>query len=88
MDGCALTSLIPNAAQIGTVIAVLYAAAKAVTILVPTPPPASRWGRVYHLIEIFALVVGHAKETGVLPATPSLDKSVEDAIALVQGRLT
>lgn len=41
----------------------------------PTPPPGSRWSRIYRLIEIVARVTRRAKETGVLPAAP---RSVED----------
>jgi hypothetical protein len=48
----------------------LVTLASAICALTPTPPPSSGWARLYRLIEIAGLVVGHAKETGLAPPVP------------------
>jgi len=86
MDGCALASLIPSADQVEGFLAVLgtvVTAASALAAATPTPPPGTRAARLYRYLEIAALLVGRAKETGTLPATPS-DRAVAEALALVR----
>jgi hypothetical protein len=87
MDGCTLAAVIPSAEQLKTALSVLGSiviAASLITSLTPTPAPGSRLARAYRAIELAALVFGRAKETGRLPALPQLDKSLNDAIALVK----
>jgi hypothetical protein len=56
--------------------------ASLVTSWTPTPPPGTRLARAYHYLELAALLFGRAKDSGVLPATPNVDKGLADAIAL------
>lgn len=46
----------------------------------PTPPPGTVWGRVYRGIEIAGLVVGRAKQRGLVPANPAIDGLAGDAV--------
>src|SRR5258708_31527477 len=46
----------------------------------PTPAPGSRWAGVYRLVETLALVVGKAKDDGMLPRTPLLDRIAAEAV--------
>ena len=90
MDGCTLASLIPTADQVKTGLSVLGSvviAASMITSLTPTPPAGTRAARLYHYLEIAALLFGRAKQTGYLLKTPA-DKSLEDAIALVKKEMT
>jgi len=88
MDGCTLTALMPSADQIKTVLSVLGSvviSASLVTSLTPTPAPGTKLARIYQLIEYAALLFGRAKQTGVLPATPQLDKALEDALKIAKA---
>jgi len=88
MDACSLTSLIPSADQIKTglsVIGSVVIAASVITSATPTPVAGTRAARVYRYIELAALLFGRAKQTGALPATPRVDKSLEDALHLIKG---
>src|SRR5260370_66833 len=86
MDGCALASLIPSADQVETFLAVLgtiVTAASALAAATPTPAPGTRAARLYRYLEIAALLVGRAKETG--PPVPPFN--VGDS-ALPRTRMT
>jgi hypothetical protein len=87
MDGCALPALIPSWDELKTGLSVLGSVvitASLVTSLTPKPAAGTRLARVYRVVEIAALLFGRAKETGALPAIPELDRSLEEAIALVR----
>jgi hypothetical protein len=92
MDGCPFAALIPTPQQVELAVAiavpVIHFAARLWIILTHTPAPGSPGARIYILIELVALEVGRAKETGELPATPQLDHALDnalaDAIALVR----
>ena len=49
-------------------------AASAFCALTPTPDPTTAWGAVYRYIEIAGVLVGKAKEIGVVPADPAADR--------------
>jgi hypothetical protein len=49
----------------------IVTAASAFVAATPTPPPGSVWSEIYAGIEFAALVVGKAKDTGLLPAEPT-----------------
>jgi hypothetical protein len=46
----------------------IVAAASAIAAVTPTPNPASPAGKVYKVLEVFALNFLHAKDTGVTAA--------------------
>jgi hypothetical protein len=48
----------------------IVAAASALAAIIPTPDPATPLGKLYKLVDLFALNVLHAKETGMRPAAP------------------
>lgn len=48
-----------------------------------TPAPGSARANVYRYIELAALVFGKAKQTGILPAEPALDRLVGDVVAVL-----
>lgn len=54
-------------------------AASAVCAATPTPAAGSLLGKVYRGVEIAALLVGRAKQSGVIPANPAVDAVVADA---------
>lgn len=63
-------------------------AASAIVAMTPTPAPNTTWGKVYRMIETLGLVVGKAKQNGIVPSNPTIDKaekSVEDAAREVMG---
>jgi hypothetical protein len=70
---------LPTPSELGTVLGVVFAIAKLITILMPTPPPGSKWAKPYRAVEVVALLIGRAKETGVLPKT-TLDRFAGDAV--------
>ena len=45
-------------------------AASFLAALIPTPDPNSNWGKAYRLIDLVALNILHAKETGLPPTAP------------------
>jgi len=51
--------------------------------LIPTPDPSSAWGKAYRLIDLLALNILHAKESGLPPATPPAAAPNPAAPALV-----
>lgn len=53
---------------------VVVAAASVITALTPTPDPASRLGKVYRVFEVAALVVGRAKDRGLIPPNPRAER--------------
>jgi hypothetical protein len=59
-------------------------AASVLTSVTPTPAAGTRLARAYRWLELAALLFGRSKETGELPATPAIDKSLAEAIALVK----
>jgi hypothetical protein len=65
-----------------SVIGTVVIGASLLTSWSKTPPPNTRLGRIYHYIELAALLFGRAKEMGVLPATPATDRAVAQAVAL------
>ena len=71
MGACvaALTSIDPGL-LLATAVPVLHFVARFIVIVTHTPTPGSGWAKAYSLIEIAALEVGHAKETGQLPPSP------------------
>ena len=80
MIACSAASLIPSVDQLVAFAAVagsIVTAASAVCAMTPTPAPGTRLARLYRCLEIAALLVGHAKETGILPAT-RLDRALGD----------
>lgn len=48
-----------------------------------TPAPGSTRAKVYRYIELAALLFGKAKQTGMLPAEPAVDRLVGDAVAVL-----
>lgn len=65
---------ITEAITIGTAVVTITSAICALT---PTPDPSTTWGKVYRAIEYAALIVGKAKQAGVVPANPKVDKVVD-----------
>lgn len=53
--------------QVMFVVASVITLASAVCAATPTPDPNTTWGKVYRAIEFLGLIVGKAKEQGVLP---------------------
>ncbi|HYD06880.1 MAG TPA: hypothetical protein VEC60_14195 [Reyranella sp.] len=53
--------------QVAAIAGVVVMVASGITALTPTPAPGSRLARVYRCIEIAAVMVGYAKDTGLLP---------------------
>lgn len=88
MDSCSLVALIPNVDQVKTALSVIGSVvitASLVVSLTPTPAPGTRLARLYRYIELAALLFGRAKQTGQLPATPQLDKALEDALKAIKA---
>ena len=87
METCSLTALLPTADEIKTALGTLCAlvtVASAFCAATPTPAPGSRWARLYRVIEIAGLVVGKAKDSGVLPPPPlGVGRATAAAIDLV-----
>lgn len=46
------------------VVAAAVALASAITAITPTPPKGSTLAKLYHIIEVLALNIGKAKQTG------------------------
>jgi hypothetical protein len=94
MDGCslpALTQLIPTAEQVKTALSVvgsIVIAASVLTSITPTPAAGTRLARIYHYLELAALLFGRAKDAGVLPATAAADRALAKAIAIARGEKT
>lgn len=55
-------------------------AASAIAAVTPTPSPNSPWGKLYKVLDVLALNVLHAKDTGVPPATKA---QIEETVAQV-----
>lgn len=59
---------------VGEIAAAVVTLASAVCAMTPTPDPSTTWGKVYRFIEMAAMVVGKAKQTGIVPSNPKIDK--------------
>jgi hypothetical protein len=63
---------------------ILHFGALGIVALTHTPTPGSPWAKAYQVVELFAGVVGRAKETGLLPPAPGhlddFDKQGEDLL--------
>lgn len=85
MTGC---FFIPTAEQLQFAIAagvpIIHLLARLICVATPTPSPDSRWARAYRLIEVIALEVGHAKDTGLLPKTPAIDRFAGDGVEFLK----
>jgi hypothetical protein len=89
MDGCAVAALIPSWDQVKaglSVVGSIVIAASLFTSWTPTPAQGTRLARIYRFIEIAALLFGRAKDTGVLAATPAIDKVLQEAIDLARPK--
>jgi hypothetical protein len=71
---------LPAAAETAaTVICAVVTVASAFCAVTPTPAPATLWGRVYRWIEIAGVLVGNAKDRGLVGDVALADK-IADAI--------
>jgi hypothetical protein len=61
--------------------ATIFGAAKLLTIAVRTPDPTTPLGKAYHVVEVIALVIGRAKDTGLIPSNPAVDAAEKDVVA-------
>jgi len=50
----------------------IITAASFLAALIPTPDPSTNWGKAYRLIDLLAVNILHAKETGLPPTTPAV----------------
>lgn len=71
-------TLVEHIAAIGGAV---VTAASAVCAMTKTPDPATPLGKLYRGIEIAALLVGKAKDAGVMPSDPAADKLAAGAEA-------
>ncbi|HEV2185910.1 MAG TPA: hypothetical protein VGR70_01805 [Stellaceae bacterium] len=67
-----------------SIVAVVVTAASAFCAATPTPDPTTTKGKIYHWIEIAGLVVGRAKESGVVRDDPKADAIAGKAVALAE----
>lgn len=65
--------------------AIVIGVAKAITILTPTPDPSTTWGKVYRGIEVAALLVGKAKDSGIVPTNATADAAVNRIVGAVEA---
>ena len=59
-------------------------AASIVAAITPTPDPGTLWGKLYRIVDLLALNVAHAKETGApqpAPSAPALPPTLPSAPA-------
>lgn len=56
-------------------------AASAICAMTPTPDPKTPLGKVYHVIEVAGLLVGKAKQTGMVPDNKVVDAIEADVVA-------
>ena len=61
-----------------TAVTSIVTIASGICALTPTPKPGSFWGKIYGFIELAALTVGKAKQTGI----PAVDEAVKLAQAV------
>jgi hypothetical protein len=59
--------------------------ASAICAMTPTPDPNTLWGKVYRYVEMLGLVVGKAKQSGLVPANPVVDQLGADAVAVAKS---
>jgi hypothetical protein len=62
------------AANALAIAATVVTTASAVCAMTKTPDPKTPLGKAYRLIEVLGLVVGRAKDMGVVPASPAADR--------------
>lgn len=62
------------------VVGAVVTGASAFCAMTKTPDPKTRLGKVYHWIEVAAVLVGKAKDTGILPSDPAADKLEAGAV--------
>lgn len=78
----------PSWNEVGIALGVLCAivtAASAAVAMLPAPTPGSRWAKARRLLEFLALMIGNARQQGlVLPS----DEATQAAINLVRGLAT
>ena len=89
MDGCSVAALLPSIEQAKTwlsAVGSVVIAASVLTSITPTPEPGTRLARIYRYVELSALLFGRAKDRGLLPKMPQIDKPLADAIALVKSK--
>ena len=49
----------------------IVTAASFLAALIPTPAPETNWGKAYRLVDLLAVNILHAKDTGRTPTTPA-----------------
>lgn len=62
-------------------------AASAICALTKTPDPGTPLGKVYRLVEVLGVVVGHAKDAGVMPDNPAADKVGAEVVGAAKDLL-
>lgn len=64
---------------------VVVTVASAICAATPTPAPGSRLARAYRIIEIAGLMVGRAKQTGLVQVDPRAEKVGDNIVAVVSA---
>lgn len=68
---------IMTVAEIGCAV---VTAASGICALTPTPNPNTTLGKAYRIVEVLGLLVGKAKQTGIVPENPAVDAVAGDAV--------
>ena len=70
--------------QVVSIAAVVVTTAGAICAMTKTPPPDTAWGKVYRGIEIAALLIGRAKDSGLIPDNKAADVIAQEVIGETQ----
>lgn len=65
----------------------VVSAASAICALTRTPDPTTPLGKVYRTVELLGLLVGRAKELGIMPGDPTADKAAAFAVDVAKDAL-
>lgn len=73
--------------HVAAVVGAVVMAASAYCARTDTPDPTTLRGKLYHGVEMLALVVGKAKQMGVMPSDPAAERLGTDAAQVVKDVL-
>ena len=62
-------------------------AASAICAMTATPDPTTRLGKIYRAVEVLGVVVGRAKDRGLLPADPKADRLAAFAVDVAKDAM-